>query len=88
MAGNIEKYRVSGNLKATVSGKLMYMLLNELADANGKVEISHRKLGRILGIHRTTVSKHLRRLEANGDIYIHSRYDQDGGRRANAYLVR
>jgi DNA-binding MarR family transcriptional regulator len=80
MAGNIEKYKVSG--------KLLYMLLSELADENGRVEISHRKLGRILGIHRSTVSKNLRKLEASGDIFIYSRYDEDGGRIANVYVVR
>lgn len=88
MARNIERYRVSGNLKTTASGKLLYMLLSELADENGKVEISHKRLSRILGIHKATVSKNLRRLEENGNIFIYNRFDKDGGRIANLYVVR
>ena len=88
MADRVSEFKAVGKMNTTISGKMLYMLLNELADKNGVVNISHRRLSRILGINKSTVSKNLRRLEKSGDIYIRSRYTRDGGRLANEYIVR
>lgn len=88
MAEKVSEYKVVGQMKTTISGKMLYMLLNELADDDGVVNISHRKLGKILGMHRSTVSRSLKRLERSGEIYIRSRYTGDGGRLSNEYIVR
>ncbi|QUH31111.1 winged helix-turn-helix transcriptional regulator [Vallitalea guaymasensis] len=88
MADKISEFKVVGKINTTISGKMLYMLLNELADKNGVVNISHRKLSEILGISKSAVSRNLRRLEENGQIYIRSRYTSDGGRLANEYIVR
>lgn len=88
MAVKVSEYKVAGQMKTTTSAKMLYLLLNELAGNDGVVNISHRKLGKILGMHRSTVSRSLRRLERSGDIYIRSRYTNDGGRLANEYIVR
>ncbi len=88
MADKISEFKVAGKINTTISGKMLYMLLCELADGNGAINISHRKISKILGIHKSTVSKNLRRLEQSGDIYIRGRFTKDGGRLANEYIVR
>ena len=64
------------------------MFLAKLADMEGVVQISQNKLGKVLGLHKTTVCKNLWQLEKSGYIYIRSRYTEDGGRLSNAYVVR
>ncbi|WP_273327800.1 helix-turn-helix domain-containing protein [Vallitalea guaymasensis] len=88
MEVRINEFKVAGKIKTTVSAKLIYMLLNKLADKEGSVQISQKKLSKILGLHKTTVRKNLWRLEKSGYIYIRSRYTDDGGRLANEYIVR
>lgn len=88
MAKQIDKFKASGKMETTISGKLLYMLLDEMADGDGAVIISHRRVAKILGIHKATVSKNLRRLESNGEIMIRDRRTKDGGRLANEYIVR
>lgn len=88
MTEKISDYKVAGQMNTIISAKMIYMLLNELKNEEGVVNISHRKLGKILGMHRSTVSRSLKRLERSGEIYIRSRYTSDGGRLANDYIVR
>jgi predicted transcriptional regulator len=88
MADKINEFKVAGKINTTISGKMLYMLLSELADSNGVINISQRKISQILGLHKSTISKNLRRLEKNGYIYIRSKYTQDGGRLANEYVLR
>jgi DNA-binding MarR family transcriptional regulator len=88
MADKISEFKVAGKINTTISGKMLYMLLSELADSSGVINISQRKISQILGLHKFTVSKNLRKLEKIGYIYIRSRYTQDGGRLANEYVLR
>lgn len=88
MADRINEFKVVGKIKTTISAKIIFMLLSKLADREGAVQISQKKLSKILGIHKTTVRKNLWRLEKGGCIYIRSRYTEDGGRLANEYFVR
>jgi DNA-binding MarR family transcriptional regulator len=88
MADRINEFKVAGEIKTTVSAKMIYMLLSEITDREGVVQISQKRLSKILGLHKTTVGKNLWRLEKSGYIYIRSRYTEDGGRLANEYIVR
>lgn len=88
MVDRINEFKVVGEIKTTVSAKMIYMLLSKLADREGGVQISQKRLSKILGIHKTTVRKNLWRLEKSGCIYIRSKYTEDGGRLANEYIVR
>jgi predicted transcriptional regulator len=88
MADRVNEFKVAGKIKTTVSAKILYMLLSEIADEEGIVQISQKKLSKILGLHKTTIQKNLWRLERSGYIYIRSRYTEDGGRLANEYIVR
>lgn len=88
MGDKLSDFKVAGNIDTTISAKILYMLLSKLADEKGTIIISQRKISKILGIHKSTVSKSLRRLERSGDIYIRSRYTKDGGRLANEYVMR
>ena len=88
MADGINEFKIAGKIKSTVSAKMIYMLLSEIADGEGVVKISQKKLRKILGLHKTTVRKNLWRLEKRDYIYIRSRYTEDGGRLANEYIVR
>ncbi|WP_443083830.1 hypothetical protein [Vallitalea sp.] len=42
----------------------------------------------MLGVSKSSVSRSLRKLEDNGEIYIRSRYTSDGCRLVNEYIVR
>lgn len=88
MADRINEFKVAGEIKTTVSAKMIYMLLSKLADREGVVQISQKRLSKILGLHKTTICKNLWRLEKSGYIYIRNRYTEDGGRLANEYIVR
>lgn len=88
MADRINEFKVVGGIKSTVSAKMIYMLLSKIADGEGVVQISQKKISRILGVHKTTVGKNLWRLEKGGYIYIRSRFTEEGGRLANEYIVR
>lgn len=77
MADRISEFKVAGEIKATVSGKMIYMLLSKMAGNEGIVQISQRKLSKILGLHKTTIRKNLWRLEKSGYIYIRSRYTEE-----------
>ena len=80
-------YRICGNIKTTSTGKLIYLILNVLADEDGDVIIPQRKLSNVLHISKSTISRNLRRLEQLGVISILPTYHYDGGRTANKYQV-
>lgn len=88
MADRINEFKVVGEIESTVSAKIIYMFLSKIANREGVIQISQKKLSKILGIHKTTVRKNLWRLEKSGYIYIRSRYTADGGKLANEYIVR
>ncbi len=81
------KYRLSRELDTTATGKLLYLFLLDAVDANGKITISHRRIGETLGIKRGTVSRNLRMLHERGYIDVVPQFHEDGGRAANKYFL-
>ena len=82
------KYKIYGIIDATVTGKLLYLMLDELSDENGEIIIPQRKICDALHISRSAVSRNLRRLRRAGAISIIPTYHSDGGRGANKYVVK
>ena len=81
------KYRMAGELETTVSGKLLYLLLLDIVDADGKIMLPQRRISEALGLSRGTVSRNLRRLYNRGYIDIIPQFHEDGGRAANKIIV-
>jgi DNA-binding MarR family transcriptional regulator len=75
-------------MDTTVTGKLLYLILNEVANRNGEIIIPQRKISDALHISKGTVSRNLRRLEKIGAISIMPTYHNDGGRAANKYTIK
>lgn len=83
------KFKLCGDIKTTITGKLLYLILNELANKNGEVVIPQRKISDALRISKCTVSRNLRRLRYGGYIDIQAQYRiDDGGRSANKYIIK
>ena len=84
----LSKYKICGHVDSTVTGKLLYLILDELADKNGEIIIPQRKISAALHISKGTVSLNLRRLREGGYIEILPQYHRDGGRAANKYRIK
>jgi DNA-binding MarR family transcriptional regulator len=84
----ISKFKPCGDINTTITGKLLYLILDELANQNGEIIIPQRKISEALHISKSTVSRNLRRLESVGKIIIVARYHSDGGQAANKYVVK
>ena len=85
----LSKYKLCGDVDATITGKLLYLILNELANKNGEIIIPQRKISDALHISKGTVSRNLRRLQDGGYIDIQAQYrSDDGGRAANKYVIK
>jgi DNA-binding MarR family transcriptional regulator len=84
----LDKYKLCGEVDATVTGKLLYLILGELANRNGEIIIPPRRISAALRISKGTVSRNLRRLRDGGYIDISPQYHSDGGRAANKYRIR
>ncbi len=84
----LDKYRLCGEVDVTVTGKLLYLILGELANSSGEVIIPQRKISGALHISKGAVSRNLRRLRDGGYIDIFPQYHSDGGRAANKYRIR
>ena len=84
----LSKYKICGEINTTITGKLLYLVLDDLANRDGEITIAQRKISGALGISQSTVSNNLRRLRDNGHIYIDPRYNKDGGRSVNKYTLR
>ena len=81
------KYRLAGQVGSTISGKLLYLMLLDLTEPSGKVQLSQRRISESLGISKGTVSKNFHRLKRDGHINIIPVYHKDGGRAANVFEV-
>ena len=81
------KYRLAGELETTVSGKLLYLLLLDIVDGDGKIIIPQRRISEALGISKGTVSRNFRKLYRRGYIDIIPQFHEDGGRAANKIIV-
>ena len=84
----LSKFKICGEVNATITGKILYLLLNDLSDKNGEITIAQRKISRALGVSQATVSRNLRRLRDSDYIHIDSQWNKDGGRSANKYVIR
>jgi len=85
----LAKYKICGDIDTTVTGKLLYLILDELANKNGEIVIPQRKISDALSISKGAVSNNLRRLRDGGYISIQAQYRaDDGGRAANKYIVK
>ena len=84
----LSRFMVCGMIDVTITGKLLYLMLDELSGENGETVISQRKICDALHISRSAVSRNLRRLQSAGAIRIIPAYHGDGGRAANNYVVR
>ena len=84
----LSKYKVCGEVDSTVTGKLLYLILDELADKNGEIIIPQKKISAALHISKDAVSRNLRRLREGGYIDVLAQYHSDGGRAANKYRIR
>ena len=81
------KYRLAGELETTISGKLLYLMLLDIVDAEGQIIIPQRRVSEALGISRGTVSRNFRKLCTSGYIDIIPQFHEDGGRAANKVIV-
>jgi biotin operon repressor len=85
----LSKFKLCGEVDVTITGKLLYLILNELADDNGEIIIPQKKICKTLNISRSAVSRNLRRLRDGKYIHIDPIYrSDDGGRAANKYIIR
>jgi DNA-binding MarR family transcriptional regulator len=84
----LDRFKLCGDVDSGVTGKLLYLIMNELADRNGEIVISQRKLSEALHISKSAVSRNLRKLRDGGYIEIRETYHSDGGRAANKYIVK
>ena len=83
----LSKFKLCGGVDTTATGKLLYLLLIELANRNGEIVIPQRRISNALHISKGTVSRNLRRLQDGGYIEVYPHYHSDGGRAANKYYV-
>ena len=83
----LAKYKLCGNLNATVSGKMLYLILIDIADDNGRVIIPQRRISETLGISKAAVSRNLRHLRDGGYIGIDAQYTDFGSRAPNKYRI-
>ena len=77
------KYRLAGELETTISGKLLYLMLLDIVDADGEITIPQRQISEALGICRGTVSRNLRKLYRRGYIDMIPTFNECGGRMPN-----
>ena len=85
----LSKFKQCGDIDSTITGKLLYLVLNELANMNGEIVIPQRKICDALHISRSAVSRNLCRLRDGGYIDIHPQFrSDDGGRSANKFVVK
>jgi DNA-binding HxlR family transcriptional regulator len=84
----LSKYKICGDVETTLTGKILYLILNDLSNRNGEVTIPQRKISEALKISKQAVSRNLHRLERVGAITIIPTYHSDGGRAANKYIVK
>lgn len=84
----LSKYKVCGEVDSTMTGKLLYLILDELADKNGEIIIPQKKISAALHISKGAVSRNLCRLREGGYIDVVAQYHSDGGRAANKYRIK
>jgi len=84
---NLAKFKICGEVNTTITGKLLYLILYELADTNGEIVIPQKRISDALRISKATVSHNLHRLRDSGYIKVYARFHHEGGRLANKYQI-
>jgi CTP-dependent riboflavin kinase len=84
----IRKYKLAGSVKGTITSKLIYTMLNDLADINSEVQISVTRMSKTLKISEQAIRRSLKALENKGYIKIQNMYHSDGGNAANKYIIK
>ena len=84
----LSKLKIYGSVNTTVTGKLLYLVLDKLAGRHGEIIISQRNISAGLNISRSAIKRNLRRLESLGALRIVPMYNKDGGRSANKYIIQ
>jgi len=84
----LAKFKACGEINTTISGKLLYLILNECANKNGEIIIPQRKISDAVHIQKGTIRRNLHRLRDCGYIDIYPTYHSDGGRAANKYVMK
>jgi len=84
---NLSKYRQAGELETTITAKLLYLVLEDTVDEDGKVILAQRRVSDTLGISRSTISKNFRKLYRRGYIDIVPQFNEYGGRLPNRYQM-
>ena len=84
----LAKYKLCGRVNSTATGKLLYLMLDEIVDRNNEIIVPQRKISETLRVPKSTVSRNLRRLRDDGYIEIRARYRDEGGRDANKYVMK
>ena len=82
------KFKLVGELEASISGKLLYLVLLDIIDEDNKIVIPQKRISEALGISKGTVSRNLRRLNRRGYIDIIPTFNECGGQMPNKYVVR
>jgi DNA-binding MarR family transcriptional regulator len=84
----MNKYKPIEELNTTICGKLLYLILLNVIDEDNQIVIPQKRIGKALGISKTTVSRNLQKLCSRGYINIIPTYNIYGGRMPNKYIVR
>jgi len=85
----LNKYKVCGSINVSITGKLLYLILDDLSDGNGEIVIPLRKISTALRIAKSTVSRNLHKLRVAGHIEIVPQYrTDDGGQFSNKYIIK
>ena len=85
----LNRFKLCGEVKTNITGKLLYLILDELADGSGETIIPQRKISDALHIAKSTVSRNFRKLREAGYIEIVPQYrTDDGGRSSNKYIIK
>ena len=66
----LNRYKACGGIGANITGKFLYLILDDLADGGGEISIPQRKISDALGIGKGTVSRNLRKLKEAGHIEV------------------
>lgn len=81
------KFRLVGELDATISAKLLYLVLLDVIDEENKIVIPQKRISAALGISKNTVSRNMHRLERIGAIRIVPQFDEYGGQKPNKFIL-
>lgn len=85
---NRMKHQICGQVKGPISCKYLLSMLYDLSDCDGRLVMSADNIRRMTGFSVSTVRRAMRRLHRLGFIGIVGRYNEDGGRASNQYVLK